>query len=255
MHGQWITPDWPAPGSVRAVITTRHGGVSGGPYGVPPGMRGGMNIGLGTADVAADVQANRARLRSSMPAEARWLHQVHGSRVVDAAQVADNSTERADASFTSVPNIVCAVSVADCMPVLLADGSGQCVGIAHAGWRGLAAGIIQHTVDAMRNRIGNPGAELIAYLGPAIGPRHFEVGAEVRDAMNEHLPDADRAFVALAGGKFRADLFALGRQALELAGVSHIYGGQHCTFSNPQSFYSFRRDRVTGRHAALIWRV
>lgn len=255
MHAQWITPDWPAPANVRAVITTRHGGLSSGPYGVPPGMSGGMNIGLATADVAADVQANRARLRSSLPAEARWLDQVHGSRVVDAAQVADNSTERADASFTSAPNIVCAVSVADCMPVLLADDSGQCVGIAHAGWRGLAAGIIQHTADAMRKRIGNPGARLIAYLGPAIGPRHFEVGAEVRDAMSERLPDADHAFVGLADGKFRADLFSLGRQALEIADVTLIYGGQHCTFSNPESFYSFRRDRVTGRHAALIWRV
>jgi len=255
MHEQWIQPDWPVSPNVRAVITTRTGGVSTGPYGVPPEMREGMNIGLSTGDVAANVQANRTRLRAYLPAEPRWLNQVHSAGVVDATRIVDNGTNQADASFTDVANVVCTVLVADCMPVLLADTAGQCVGIAHAGWRGLAAGIIQATAQAMQRRVERAGSELLAYLGPAIGPRHFEVGAEVLDAMRKCLPRAESAFIALGDGKYRADLFALGRLALGAAGVTRIYGGQDCTFSDARRFYSFRRDRITGRHAALIWRV
>ena len=220
---------------------------------MPPLDRHGMNIGLASGDDIADVTANRALLRVALPADPRWLNQVHGAVVVDAAQMQSGAV--ADASFTDAPNVVCVVSIADCMPVLFADASGRCVGVAHAGWRGLAAGVLQVTAKSMRARLGSTGAELLAYLGPAIGPRHFEVGAEVLDAMQANLPQAGRAFASQSNGKYLADLFALGRQALDHAGVTRIHGGQDCTFNNPARFYSFRRDRTTGRHAALIWRV
>ncbi|HVE89687.1 MAG TPA: peptidoglycan editing factor PgeF [Burkholderiaceae bacterium] len=253
MSVHWIHPDWPAPANVRALITTRAGGSSRGPYGAPPLDSDGMNVGFASGDDVADVTANRALLRAALPADPRWLNQVHGSTVVDAAQMQSGAV--ADASFADAPHVVCVVSIADCMPVLFADASGRCVGVAHAGWRGLAAGVIQATARAMRERLDNPRAELLAYLGPAIGPAHFEVGAEVRDAMQANLPKARRAFAALSGGKYIADLFALGRQALDQASVTRVYGGLDCTFSDPARFYSFRRDRTTGRHAALIWRV
>ena len=253
MSVQWIHPEWPAPANVHALITTRGDGVSRGPYGVPPERTGGMNIGLGCGDDIADVTANRALLRASLPADPRWLHQVHGAAVVDASRV--DSGAMADASFTNQPNVVCVVSIADCMPVLLADASGRSVGVAHAGWRGLAAGVIQATAKAIRASLNDSGAELFAYLGPAIGPRHFEVGAEVLAAMQVGLRHAGSAFTSCPNGKYLADLFALGRQALDQAGVSRIYGGNDCTFSDPRRFYSFRRDEVTGRHAALIWRI
>lgn len=253
MSAQWINPDWPAAANVHALITTRAGGVSRGPYGVLPNGQGGMNIGFGSGDNLVDVQANRARLRALLPADPCWLRQVHGAVVVDAAQSDSNAT--ADASFTDAANVVCAVSIADCMPVLLTDASGRAVGIAHAGWRGLAAGVIQATARSMRLRLEDPDAKLLAYLGPAIGPRHFEVGPEVLDAMQACLPKASRAFTAQPNGKYLADLFALGRQALDQAGVIRIYGGHDCTFSDAARFYSFRRDQTTGRHAALIWRV
>lgn len=255
MNQQWIQPEWPVPANVRALITTRPGGVSRGPYGVPPGEDDGMNLGLACGDDAAAVIANRTRLRAHLPSEPCWLHQVHGAQVVDAARRQSSVSSAADASFTDAPNVVCVVSIADCMPVLIADIAGRCVGVAHAGWRGLAAGIVQATVRAIRQRLARPDADLVAYLGPAIGPRHFEVGRDVFDAMHATLPSAGRAFVPAANGKFLADLPALGRQALESAGVIRIYGGQECTFSDPTRFYSFRRDRITGRHAALIWRV
>jgi polyphenol oxidase len=250
---QWIQPDWPAPANVRALITTREGGVSRGPYGVPPEGTGGMNIGLGCGDDVADVTANRALLRASLPADPHWLHQVHGAAVVDTARVKHGAM--ADASFTDQANVVCVVSIADCMPVLLTDASGRSVGVAHAGWRGLAAGVIQATAQAIRASLNDFDAELLAYLGPAIGPSHFEVGAEVLAAMQVRLPDASSAFTERPNGKYLGDLFALGRQALDQARVTRIYGRNDCTFSDPRRFYSFRRDGVTGRHAALIWRI
>ena len=251
MNRQWIRPEWPVPANVSALITTRAGGVSRGPYGAA-GERGGMNIGLGSGDERGDVMANRALLRMILPGEPYWLTQVHGAAVVDARHA---DADAADASFTDAPNVVCAVSIADCMPVLLTDTLGRCVGVAHAGWRGLAAGVIQATVHAMRRRLGDADAEMVAYLGPAIGPRRFEVGADVREAMRTQLPDAECAFARHAEEKYFADLFALGQQALAQAGVARIYGGHDCTFSDPTRFYSFRRDGATGRHAALIWRV
>jgi YfiH family protein len=250
---RWLVPDWPAPRGVRALITTRAGGVSRGPWGVPPLGEGGMNLGAGCGDDPAAVAANRRRLRALLPAEPRWLAQHHGARVVDAESV--DAPPAADASTALAHDVVCAVLVADCMPVLLADALGRGVAAAHAGWRGLAAGVLQATARALRERLADPTAELIAYLGPAIGPESFEVGPEVRDAMCASLADAPAAFRPLGGGKYLADLFALGRQALAQCGVERVYGGSQDTYTQPQRFYSFRRDRVTGRHAALIWRA
>lgn len=250
---RWIVPDWPAPPGVRALITTRAGGVSRGPWGVPPEGEGGMNLGFGSGDDAAAVTANRARLRALLPDEPRWLKQEHGARVVDAESVA--APPAADASTALARNVVCTVLVADCMPVLLADVRGRGVAVAHAGWRGVAAGVLQATARALRARLGDPAAELMVYLGPAIGPEAFEVGADVLDAMGASLPQAHAAFRPLGGGKYLADLFALGRQALAQAGVETVYGGTESTYAEPRRFYSFRRDRVTGRHAALIWRA
>jgi YfiH family protein len=251
----WIRPAWPAPECVRALITTRRGGVSTAPWGVPSTARDGMNLGYGSGDARDRVSENRARLRRALPSEPRWLTQVHGATVVRADDV--EAPVEADASFTCTPGVVAVVMVADCMPVLLVDARGRCVGVAHAGWRGLAAGVVQATATAMREALGEPKAELIAYLGPAIGPAHFEVGADVLDAMQRALPRAADAFgprgVTSQGSKFLADLFALGRQALHEVGVSRVHGGDDCTFSSPERFYSYRRDGVTGRHAALVW--
>ena len=245
----WIRPDWPVPPGVQAIITTRAGGSSTGAYGSP--NRDGMNLGLGSGDDISVVAANRARLRAMLPDEPRWLRQVHGCGVVDATTV-DGIVE-ADAAVTDQPGTVAVVMVADCMPVLLADERGRCVGVAHAGWRGLAAGILQATVRAMRERLREPDARLIAYLGPAIGPDHFEVGGDVLQAMTSGLVGAAAAFVPAGAGKYRADLFALGRMALAAAGVDAVFGGGICTVCDPERFYSHRRDRITGRHAALCW--
>lgn len=248
---QWIVPDWPVPGCVRALITTRSGGVSAEPFGAAPGRDGGMNLGLKSGDVIDCVQANRQRLQSLLPSPPRWLRQVHGATAVSIDDAGE--LPPADAAIATAAGQVCTVSIADCLPVLFAERSGRAVGAAHAGWRGLAAGVIQNTVALMRARLGDEGAELIAYLGPAIGPRHFEVGAEVLAAMREHLPQADAAFVPAAQGKCFADLFALARQALAQVRIEQVHGGGLCTFNDPSRFYSYRRDRVTGRHAALIW--
>jgi polyphenol oxidase len=245
----WIHPDWPVPPGVKAIITTRAGGSSSGAYGASDG--GGMNLGPGSGDDVSVVAANRARLREVLPGEPRWLRQVHGSRVVDAATV-DGIVE-ADAAVTDQLGTVAVVMVADCMPVLLADERGRCVGVAHAGWRGLAAGILQATVRSMRERLGEPDTRLIAYLGPAIGPDHFEVGGDVLQAMTSGLEGSAAAFVPADAGKYHADLFALGRMALAAAGVDAVFGGGVCTYCDPERFYSHRRDRVTGRHAALVW--
>jgi YfiH family protein len=245
----WIVPSWPAPRRVRALITTRAGGVSTGVYDTPD-RAGGLNLGLGAADVPSAVEENRSRLTRHLPAAPRWLRQVHGAGVVEADRV--DAPFDADAAFTATPGVVAAVMIADCMPVLFAERSGRCVGIAHAGWRGLAAGVFQATVRAMRVKLGDPAAEFVAYLGPAIGPRHFEVGGEVLEAFGRTLPHAGDAFVA-DGGKHRADLFKLARQALAAVGVGAVYGGGDCTYSDPTRFYSHRRDGATGRHGALIW--
>lgn len=255
LHPQWLVPDWDAPPHVRAFCTTRAGGTSTGPWGTVGDAdgKGGMNVGLGSGEARETVLANRARLRALLPSEPRWLRQVHGANVVD-ADGAFGPDEGADASVATRPGTVCVVQVADCLPVLVADAQGRAVGAAHAGWRGLASGVIQRTVDALRARLGDPAARVLAWLGPAIGPDAFEVGPEVLDAMRATLPDAERAFVPHGAGKYRADLFALARQALDAVGVADVHGGGLCTWSDPLRFYSHRRDRgVTGRHAAFIW--
>lgn len=252
----WIVPDWPAPAGVRALFTTRSGGVSPPPWGAGAQTEGGMNLGLGSGDQPGRVLANRERLRRALPAEPYWLKQVHGATVVDADALPapDAPLPQADASVALASHAVCAVLVADCLPVLVADVRGRAVAAAHAGWRGLAGGVIQHTVARLRARLDDSDAALVAWLGPAIGPTRFEVGPEVREAMRAGLPRADDAFVPGAPGKLMADLPALARQALAACGVTQVSGGTWCTCSDPQRFYSYRRDGVTGRHAALIWR-
>ena len=251
-HPQWIVPEWSAPDAVRALITTRAGGTSAAPFDASGG--GGLNLGFGSGDDLAAVAANRARLRAALPAMPAWLRQIHGARAVDAAEAASASSPlEADAAFTDRPGVVAVAMMADCLPVLLADARGRGVAVAHAGWRGLVAGVIQASVRALRERVGDPSAGLIAYLGPAIGPDHFEVGSEVRDAACTSLAGAAAFFVPHGSGKYLADLFALGRLALAQVGVDAVFGGGICTYCDADRFYSHRRDRVTGRHAALIW--
>lgn len=245
-----VTLNWPGlPARVGVLSTIRRGGVSLAPYDDGAGG-GGLNVGAHVGDAPEAVARNRALLRAQLPAEPAWLTQVHGARVLDAAMV--SGAPEADASVSDRPGVVCAIMAADCMPVLLADADGRVVGAAHAGWRGLAAGVLENTVAAMRNA----GAKrVLAWLGPGIGPAAFEVGDDVRRAFAHLGPQAQRAFVPVDGvaGKYRADLAALARLALASAGVSDVAGGSECTVSDPQQFYSFRRDRVTGRMASLIW--
>ena len=236
----WIVPDWPAPARVRALITTRNGGTSMGPY-------ASMNVGLRVDDDPARVEANRRLLKQFLPAEPKWLNQVHGTRVVD-AQTITHPVE-ADASVSTSGGCVSVVMVADCLPILIAERTGSIVAAAHAGWRGLAAGVIENTVRAL----DTPPRNLLAYLGPAIGPSAFEVGNEVRDAFIAVDQAAQIAFHPHQPGKWLADLFLLARQRLAKAGLANVYGGGQCTYSDPGRFYSHRRDKVSGRMAALIW--
>ena len=252
----WIVPDWPAPARVRAVSTTRHGGVSTGPYGVADGSAGGLNLGTHVGDDAIAVATNRARLASHLPAMPRWLEQVHGCGVATADEEGDD-VPRADASVSTAPGHVCAIMTADCLPVLLCNTAGTVVGAAHAGWRGLCDGVIEATLARMAARSGGQ-AQWLAWLGPAIGPAAFEVGAEVREAfLQQALPEerasVEAAFVAGAPGKYLADLYALARIRLARAGCTQVFGGDACTVSDPDRFYSYRRDRTTGRMATLVW--
>jgi YfiH family protein len=236
----WIVPDWPAPERVRALITTRSGGGSVGPY-------ASMNLGLRVGDDPAVVDANRRFLQRFLPGEPKWLNQVHGTAVV-AAETIVHPVE-ADASVATSLGCVCAIMVADCLPILLANHGGSVVAAAHAGWRGLAGGVIENTIQAL----GTPPRNLLAYLGPAIGPSAFEVGDEVRAAFVAIDPGARYAFRPHKPGKWLADLFALARQRLASAGVLNVYGGGQCTYSDAAHFFSHRRDKVSGRMAALIW--
>lgn len=239
----FIAPDWPAPPGVRALSTTRTGGVSAPPW-------HGFNLGDHVGDDPRAVAANRALLQRRLPAAPLWLRQVHGTRCVDAAAAATVATGiEADASFTRQRGVVCAVLTADCLPVLLCDQAATVVAIAHAGWRGLAAGVIEATVGAMRE----PGASLMAWLGPAIGPQAFEVGGEVRETFVAHDPQAAQAFVAAPGGKWLCDIYVLARQRLDALGIRRIAGADSCTVRDGERFFSYRRDGVTGRMASLIW--
>lgn len=236
----WVVPDWPSPPGVHALITTRLGGESTGPY-------ASFNIAAHVGDNPRAVAANRARLRANLPAEPLWLSQVHGTRVVRAEEVAPGI--EGDAAVAHSENKVLAVLTADCLPVLLCDRAGTAVGIAHAGWRGLAAGVIENTVVAMQRA----PEELLAFLGPAIGPAAYEVGNEVRGAFVAPDADAASAFAPRREGKLLADLYALARRRLSKAGITSVFGGEHCTFNEPELFFSYRRDAITGRMASVIW--
>jgi len=250
LAGHVLVPHWPGlPASVGALSTLRRGGVSVAPYDDGQGG-GGLNLGVHVNDAPAAVAANRARLRDLLPAEPAWLTQVHGKTVVDAAQV--QGAPEADASIATEAGTVCVIMTADCMPVLLADRQRRVVGAAHAGWRGLAAGVVEATVARMRDA---GGTDLVAWLGPGIGPARFEVGDDVRRAFARLGDQAQQAFVPLerTSGKYLADLPALARLALSAVGVTEVAGGGHCTMSESENFYSFRRDKITGRMATMIW--
>jgi hypothetical protein len=246
----FIVPDWTdAPANVGALSTLRRGGVSRAPYDDGAGG-GGMNLGTHVGDLQEHVLQNRALLRTLAPAEPAWLSQVHGTRVVDAAMA--EGVPEADACITTQPGVVCAIQTADCLPVLFCDTKGRAVGAAHAGWRGLAAGVLENTLAQMRAAGAD---EILAWMGPAIGPERFEVGQDVFAAFVDRDADARAAFRPIPGqpGKYLADIYGLARATLRKAGVSRVHGGTMCTVSDPRRFYSYRRDKTTGRMASLIW--
>lgn len=234
-----ITPDWPAPKQVRAFSTTRRGGVSNGAW-------RSLNLGFGNGDSSVSVGCNRELLRAMLPDEPAWLKQVHGGAVVRHEQA--KAQPEADAVVGSEAGQVCAVLTADCLPVLFADRNGHRVAAAHAGWRGLAAGVLERTVEAMDAN----ATDILAWLGPGIGAANYQVGNDVRDAFLRQDSSATSAFEP-DGECWLANLYALAQQRLLAAGVGEIYGGNHCTFGEPELFYSYRRDGVTGRMASVIW--
>ncbi|KNH08311.1 hypothetical protein BRCH_00204c [Candidatus Burkholderia brachyanthoides] len=261
-----LWPQWRVAPRVQAFVTTRAGGVSGSLYdGGAPGA-GGLNLGLSTGDAPNAVHENRRRAIASTGApEAAWLSQIHSAQVEDAADVlarrAQGEAIRADASVTDRAGVVCVVMAADCLPVLFCDDEGRAVGAAHAGWRGLAAGIVETTGERVARLAHVPASGLNAYLGPAIGPSAFEVGEDVFDAFTSASNAAQRDATAACfkptstTGKYLADIFTLARLRLTSIGVaaSRIHGGTHCTVTEKARFYSYRRDRDTGRMAAFIW--
>ncbi len=236
----WLTPDWPAPVNVRACVTTRVGGVSAEPF-------DSFNLGDHVGDEPAAVAENRRRLTSALGCQPAWLSQVHGIDVVEADP---SVVATADASWSKAPGVACTIMTADCLPALFCDRAGTRVAAAHAGWRGLAGGVLEATVDAL----GIAPGELLVWLGPSIGPQAFEVGAEVRDAFLKDHAEAERAFVPSANaGKYLADIYELARIRLAAKGVTAVYGGGLCTYSDTGRFYSYRRSSRTGRLASLIW--
>lgn len=242
LPADWIVPDWPAPARVRAFVTTRAGGVSAGEY-------ASMNLGASSGDDAASVERNRKIVCEHLPDTPRWMIQVHGTGVADLDIHRPSDVPTADAAISSTPGRVAAVLTADCMPILFADMKGGRVAIAHAGWRGMAAGVIENVVAAL----GVPPANVAAWMGPAIGPRAFEVGPEVKEAFERFDPAAAGAFAPKVPGKFMADLYALARQRLTRAGVREIHGGGFCTYLEPERFFSYRRVQKSGRMGAFIW--
>ncbi len=235
----FITPDWPAPSNVCTMQTTRTGGISLAPF-------DSLNLGNHVNDDPLHVAHNRQLLAPYVPTEPVWMNQVHGIRVLDAAK--SNCIESADAAFTKQSYVVCVTMTADCLPVLICDEKGTTVAAVHAGWRSLCDGIIEATVKAMTE---SPD-QLMAWLGPAIGPDAFEVGAEVRAQFIEKDADAASAF-KVSGDRYLGNLYTIAKQRLNQLGVTKIYGGGLCTYNDASRFFSYRRDGVTGRMATLIW--
>ena len=240
---QWIEPDWPAPANIHAASTLRTGGCSAAPY-------DGMNPASHVGDAVEAVAQNRRIICETLklPSEPYWLNQVHGSDVAEAQKHNPASPVTADASYSDQARVVCAVLTADCLPILLADSKGKAVAAIHAGWRGLLAGIVGQTLKQL------PGYSFLAWLGPAIGPDCFEVGAEVRQAFVRRNRYFQTAFRQTADEKFLADIYQLARLCLAQQGCDRVYGGDRCTVSEPECFFSYRRDGRTGRMATLIWR-
>ena len=239
----WIAPDWPAPGNVRALSTTRDGGIS-------EGVFAGLNLGAHVGDAPARVEANRARLQqvAGIPGTLNWLNQVHGIAVHPVSDRYERAPD-ADAACAHEAGQACIVMTADCLPVLFCDRAGTVVAAAHAGWRGLQGGVLEASIAAM----GCEPGEILAWLGPAIGPDAFEVGPEVRAAFVERVPGAAHAFRPGDGDRLYADIYALARLELETAGVQAVYGGGLCTVRQGELFHSYRRDGRCGRMASLIW--
>lgn len=239
----FLTPDWPAPKPVRAAVSLRVGGASTGPY-------ASLNLAAHVGDAAEPVAENRRRLRAALglPGEPLWLSQVHGVAVAhhDGSHAA---APEADAAWTSTSERICAVLTADCLPVLFCDRDGTRVAAAHAGWRGLADGVLETTLSAL----ALPGERVLAWLGPAIGPTAFEVGEDVRAAFLARDGGAGECFLRNGRGRWHADLYALARRRLAAAGVTAVYGGGRCTYGEGEAFFSYRREETTGRFASLIW--
>ena len=239
----WFVPDWPVPARVRCLVTTRNGGASQGAY-------SSLNLGYHVGDDAQVVADNRATLCGDAGIQPVWLNQVHGTQVIDSARVSvTDQPPEADGAFSRQAGIACVVMTADCLPVLFCDDAGTVVAVAHAGWRGLLAGVLEQTIEAM----DVPGKNLMAYLGPAIGPQAFEVGDEVRTAFVVKGEHASSAFRQSVPGKWLADIYLLARQRLAGHGVERIYGGTFCTVNEADRFFSYRRDGQTGRMASMIW--
>jgi YfiH family protein len=235
-----IFPDWPAPANIKALQTTRLGGISSAPY-------DSLNLGDHVGDAPLSVARNRMLLNTLLPSEPVWLEQAHGTVVANADMA--SCLPQADACIARHRDAVCVVMTADCLPVLLCDTQGSVVGAAHAGWKGLAAGVVEATVQAMDVAPHN----LMAWLGPAISQQAFEVGAEVRDVFVHADPQAALAFIPGQHGKWLADLYALARLRLNALGITQIYGGGYCTYREVERFFSYRRDSVTGRMGTFIW--
>lgn len=239
---QPLVPDWPAPGHVKALITTRQGGVSRPPY-------ESLNLAQHVGDDPVAVVRNRAQLRETcgLPEEPFWLHQVHGCRVADSAS--ERPGCEADAVLSRQPGRICAVLTADCLPVLMTDRDGRAVCAVHAGWRGLASGVVESAVS----HLPSPPEGLLVWLGPAIGPDAFEVGDEVRETFVEQCVEDEQAFRKNGRGRWLADIYQLARLRLRRLGVGYVGGGGYCTWTQSSLFYSYRREGVTGRMASLIW--
>ena len=235
----WLIPDWPAPTQVKACVTTRAGGVSLAPF-------DSLNLGDHVEDSPEAVLENRRRLTQAFHIQPAWLRQVHGVSVVEADP---GCIAEADGSWTSTPGIACTSMTADCLPALFCNRAGTRVAAAHAGWRGLAAGVLEAAVESLETE----PADVLVWLGPAIGPQAFEVGPEVREAFVQQLPSTTQAFVPSRNpGKFMADIYQLARLRLAARGITAVYGGGFCTVSDPR-FFSYRRSPLTGRFASLIW--